>query len=63
MGLNINPIGIIRGGRNTPEDDNWGESICLLELDNTSFGPDALAGLSDFSRAKKFADLSHCCPV
>jgi tRNA-Thr(GGU) m(6)t(6)A37 methyltransferase TsaA len=44
-------IGLVRGGRAVPEDDNWGESRCRLELDQAHFTPEALAGLADFSHA------------
>lgn len=43
------PIGHVRGGRAEPLDDDWGESRARIELDPSRFGPDALAGLADFS--------------
>jgi tRNA (Thr-GGU) A37 N-methylase len=45
------PIGHVRGGRDQPIDDDWGKERARLELD-ARFGPDALAGLADFSHAE-----------
>jgi len=49
MSLDIKPIGVVQGGRDVPEDDDWGRSRCKLVLDANQFTPDALAGLADFS--------------
>ncbi len=49
MSLAITPIGVVRGGRSEPIDDNWGDVECTIELDASQFGPDVLAGLDDFS--------------
>ena len=43
------PIGVVRGGRAAIVDDDWGASRARIELDPTNFGPEALAGLQDFS--------------
>lgn len=45
----MTPIGRVEGGRETPEDDDWGASRAAILLDATRFGPDALAGLDGFS--------------
>jgi tRNA-Thr(GGU) m(6)t(6)A37 methyltransferase TsaA len=45
----IEPIGHVRGGRDQPVDDDWGASRAVIELDGARFGPEALAGLADFS--------------
>ena len=45
----LTPVAHVRGGRAEAIDDNWGASRARIELDTTSFGPDALAGLADFS--------------
>jgi tRNA (Thr-GGU) A37 N-methylase len=45
----LRPIGHVRGGRLVAIDDDWGESRARIELDPDRFGPDALAGLGDFS--------------
>jgi tRNA-Thr(GGU) m(6)t(6)A37 methyltransferase TsaA len=44
-----NPIGMVRGGRARAIDDDWGSSRARIELDAAQFGPEALAGLADFS--------------
>jgi tRNA-Thr(GGU) m(6)t(6)A37 methyltransferase TsaA len=51
MALSIVPIGYVRGGRSTAEDDNWGDERAYIEL-MPGFEPDALFGLSDFSHAE-----------
>lgn len=45
----LTPVGYVRGGRAEAIDDNWGPSRARIELDPALFGPDALAGLGDFS--------------
>lgn len=45
----LTPIGHVRGGRTEAIDDDWGRSRARIELDPARFGPDALAGLSEFS--------------
>jgi len=45
----LRPIGHVRGGRVAATDDDWGTSQARIELDPDRFGPDALAGLGDFS--------------
>lgn len=40
------------GGRAEPEDDNWGASRARIALDPDRFGPDALAGLDQFSHVE-----------
>jgi tRNA (Thr-GGU) A37 N-methylase len=45
----VTPIGHVRGGRSDIVDDDWGSSRARIELDPAMFGPDALAGLEDFS--------------
>ena len=45
-------VGHVRGGRDQPDDDQWGQSRARLELDPERFGPEALAGLADFSHAE-----------
>lgn len=48
----LEPVGTVRGGRGQPVDDDWGASRARLELDPARFGPEALAGLADFSHAE-----------
>jgi tRNA (Thr-GGU) A37 N-methylase len=45
----LEPIGHVRGGRDQPTDDDWGASRATIALDPARFGPEALAGLADFS--------------
>ena len=52
MKLDLDPIGTVRGGRDVPEDDDWGMSLCRLELDASRFSEEALYGLADFSHAE-----------
>jgi tRNA (Thr-GGU) A37 N-methylase len=49
MSVRLDPIGHVRGGRDQPVDDDWGASRARIELDPARFGPEALAGLADFS--------------
>lgn len=50
--LELHPIGVVRGGRATPEDDGWDAETCTVELDPSRFGPDSLAGLDCFSHVE-----------
>jgi tRNA (adenine37-N6)-methyltransferase len=52
MTFTLEPIGHVRGGRDQPIDDDWGKSRARLELDGSRFGPEALAGLAEFSHAE-----------
>ena len=52
MAIEIEPVGHVRGGRAEPVDDNWGKSTAVIELDAARFGPEALAGLGEFSHAE-----------
>ena len=51
MAVTLEPIGHVRGGRDQPIDDDWGQSRARLVLDER-FTPDALAGLDSFSHAE-----------
>ena len=42
-------IGIVRSDRNEPIDDEWDAIATRIELDPALFGPEATAGLNDFS--------------
>lgn len=41
-------IGVVRGGRSEAIDDDWGDVVCQIVLDD-ELPADALAGLEDFS--------------
>jgi tRNA-Thr(GGU) m(6)t(6)A37 methyltransferase TsaA len=43
------PVGRVVGGRDRPEDDGWGELRAVIRLDAQRFGPEAVAGLAEFS--------------
>jgi tRNA-Thr(GGU) m(6)t(6)A37 methyltransferase TsaA len=49
VSFTLEPIGHVRGGRDQPVDDDWGRSRARIELEPARFGPEALAGLADFS--------------
>lgn len=48
----IAPIGHVRGGRELPEDDDWGPSRAIIALDPERFTNEALMGLESFSHAE-----------
>jgi tRNA-Thr(GGU) m(6)t(6)A37 methyltransferase TsaA len=45
----LEPVGVVVGGRTAAIDDDWGAVGALIRLDPGRFGPDAVAGLEDFS--------------
>ena len=47
--MNVEPIGIVIGGRSEPYDDDWTVEQATIRLDWDRFGAQALAGLADFS--------------
>ncbi len=47
--ITLEPVGVVVGGRSEAIDDDWGGVEAVIRLDGTQFGPDAVAGLSDFS--------------
>lgn len=51
MSFTVAPVGHVRGGRTVVEDDDWGGVTATIELAE-GFGPEALAGLADFSHAE-----------
>jgi len=50
--LQLTPVGVVRGGRAVAVDDDWGRRRARIELDGDRFGPQALAGLADFSHVE-----------
>lgn len=48
----ITPVGHVFGGRTAPTDDDWGGNRVTIELDSSRFGPEALAGLAEFSHCE-----------
>jgi len=47
--VDLKPVGTVVGGRGEPIDDDWGGVSAVVRLDATLFGPDAVAGLDEFS--------------
>jgi tRNA-Thr(GGU) m(6)t(6)A37 methyltransferase TsaA len=45
----LEPVGTVVGGRADEEDDHWGPVEAVIRLDGTRFGPEAVAGLAEFS--------------
>jgi tRNA-Thr(GGU) m(6)t(6)A37 methyltransferase TsaA len=45
----LQPVGVVRGGRSAPVDDEWAGVEAVIQLDPVRFAPDALAGLDRFS--------------
>jgi tRNA-Thr(GGU) m(6)t(6)A37 methyltransferase TsaA len=43
------PVGFVVGGRSEAIDDDWGDVEAVIRLDGARFGPDAVAGLHEFS--------------
>ncbi|PIC02158.1 SAM-dependent methyltransferase [Caulobacter sp. X] len=52
MAIEMIPIGRVEGGRDVPEDDDWGESRARIVLDPERFDDEALMGLDTFSHAE-----------
>jgi len=52
MMIQMTPIGRVEGGRDAPEDDDWGESRARIVLNPERFGDEALTGLDTFSHAE-----------
>jgi tRNA-Thr(GGU) m(6)t(6)A37 methyltransferase TsaA len=50
--LTVIPIGVVRNGIQQTDDDVWGGLTSRLELDQSRFTPDALAGLAEFSHVE-----------
>ena len=44
----MKPVGVVRGGRTEPVDDDWGAAEATIRLDER-FGPEVVAGLDAFS--------------
>jgi tRNA-Thr(GGU) m(6)t(6)A37 methyltransferase TsaA len=48
-GITVKPIGVVVGGRDEAFDDQWGPLETTIALDEGVVGPDATAGLEEFS--------------
>lgn len=51
-GFHLQAVGHVRGGRREAVDDHWAPVRARIELDAGRFGPEALAGLGEFSHAE-----------
>ena len=49
VGIEVQPIGSVLGGRSEPVDDNWGSVEATIVLDDRVLGADATEGLEEFS--------------
>jgi len=47
--ITLEPVGVVVGGRAEAVDDDWGGVEAVIRLDESRFGPDAVAGLEEFS--------------
>lgn len=45
----VEPVAYVIGGRIEPTDDYWGGTQSVIRIDSSRFGPDATAGLDEFS--------------
>jgi tRNA-Thr(GGU) m(6)t(6)A37 methyltransferase TsaA len=50
--ITLQPVGTVRSTRVKPEDDNWDAEEVHIELDQTRFTSEALAGVNDFSHVE-----------
>ena len=50
MTISMQPGGIVIGGRRVPTDDDRDKERAAIQLDETRFGPEAIAGL-DWAKA------------
>jgi tRNA (adenine37-N6)-methyltransferase len=50
--VEMQPIGRVRSARTEPLDDDWDAVPAAVELDGDRFGPEALAGLTEFSHVE-----------
>jgi tRNA-Thr(GGU) m(6)t(6)A37 methyltransferase TsaA len=47
--IEMQPVGVVQGGRTEAIDDDWGASEATVALDGDRFSPDVVAGLDAFS--------------
>ncbi|MCB1014039.1 MAG: SAM-dependent methyltransferase [Acidimicrobiales bacterium] len=52
MGIEVAPIGHVRGGRAAVEDDGWDAETCRIEFDGGLLEPEATLGLDGFSHVE-----------
>ena len=49
MTIAMQPVGTVMGGRSEPTDDDWDKERAVIQLDESRFGPESIAGLDGFS--------------
>ncbi|HEU4964299.1 MAG TPA: SAM-dependent methyltransferase [Bacilli bacterium] len=59
----LQPIGYVRTDRDEVKDDYWGSVISVIELDETRFPVDVVAGLSDFSHLEVIFHMNKVNPA
>jgi len=47
--IEIEAIGQVVGGRSEPDDDDWGGVQAVIRVNGDRYGPEAVAGLEEFS--------------
>jgi tRNA-Thr(GGU) m(6)t(6)A37 methyltransferase TsaA len=52
MDILLSPIGWVHSDENGPREDYWGEVVSEIVLDNATFSPNSLEGLSEFSHVE-----------
>lgn len=52
MTYELQPVAVVRSPRTEPLDDDWDGVTSTVTLDADRFGPEALAGLADFSHVE-----------
>jgi tRNA (adenine37-N6)-methyltransferase len=52
--ITLIPIGVVRTSRSEIKDDDWGETISTIELDESQFSEEVLYGLEDFSHLEVY---------
>ena len=57
------PIGTVRGGRAEASDDAWDGLEARIELDPAQFGPEATAGLGEFSHVEVLYHFHKVAPA
>jgi tRNA-Thr(GGU) m(6)t(6)A37 methyltransferase TsaA len=58
----VSPIGVVRSDRAEVVDDNWGEVVSVIELDETVLDADATLGLEEFSHLEVVYRFHLCDP-
>ncbi len=48
MTIAMQPVATVIGGRREPTDDDWDKERAVLQLDESRYGPEAIAGLETY---------------